>query len=172
MMGAPTLTELRFRKPREADAAAMWRIVRDSGVLDPNSPYCYLLLCRDFAATCAVAEVGTEVIGFVTGYVPPAQPDTLFVWQIGVTEAFRNRRIAALLLARLLGREACRGVTHIETTIAPSNQASRALFEGLARPMGAAISEVPGFGAELFPESGHEPERRYRIGPLSGPSAG
>jgi len=172
MMEVPALPELRFREPQVEDAAAMWRIVQDSGVLDPNSPYCYLLLCRDFAATCAVAEVGTQAIGFVTAYVPPNQPDTLFVWQIGVTEAFRNKRIAALLLAQVLGREACRGVTHIETTIAPSNQASMALFEGLARPKGAVMTEVPGFGTELFPEIGHEPERRYRIGPLSAPSAG
>ncbi|MFQ5507924.1 MAG: diaminobutyrate acetyltransferase [Leptospirillia bacterium] len=169
MMEASPLAALCFREPREADAAAMWRTVRDSGVLDPNSPYCYLLLCRDFASTCAVAEVADEVVGFVTAYVPPNQPDTLFVWQIGVAETFRNNRIATLLLAQLLGREACRGITHIETTITPSNHASRALFEGLARPLGAALTEVPGFGAELFPEAGHEPEIRYRIGPLGGP---
>lgn len=160
-------TEVRVRTPTEADAGAMWRIVRDSGRLDPNSPYCYLLLCRDFAATCAVAEVAGEVVGFVTAYVPPNQPDTLFVWQIGVTEAFRNRRIAALLLGQLLAREACRGITHIETTVTPSNRPSRALFEGVARHWGAAMHEVPGFGAELFPDPGHEPEPRYRIGPLA-----
>lgn len=169
MTGAPTRSDIHFRPPREADARSIWRIVRDSGVLDPNSPYCYLLLCRDFAASSAVAEAGGEVIGFVTAYVPPGQPDTLFVWQIGVDPAYRGNGIGRRLLERLLTREVCRRLTRLETTVSPSNHASRALFEGVARRMGAAFSEVPGFGAEMFPDAAHEPERRYRIEPLAVP---
>ncbi|CAO0837892.1 L-2,4-diaminobutyric acid acetyltransferase OS=Streptomyces microflavus OX=1919 GN=ectA_1 PE=3 SV=1 [Streptomyces microflavus] len=54
------------------DGAAIWRIARDSEVLDLNSSYSYLLWCRDFAATSAVArgEDG-EPIAFVTGYIRP-----------------------------------------------------------------------------------------------------
>ncbi|RBL85135.1 diaminobutyrate acetyltransferase, partial [Streptomyces cavourensis] len=56
--------------PRVEDGAAIWRIARDSEVLDLNSSYSYLLWCRDFAATSAVArgEDG-EPIAFVTGYI-------------------------------------------------------------------------------------------------------
>lgn len=168
-MAPSTAVAVRFRAPSEADAAALWRIVRGSGVLDPNSPYCYMLLCRDFAATCAVAEAEGGVVGFVTAYVPPGRPDTLFVWQIGVDRGRRGAGIGRDLLEQVLARPACRGVTHLETTIAPSNRASRALFEALARDRGAQVTEVRGFGPELFPDPGHEPERRYRIGPLAAP---
>src|SRR3954469_14238353 len=43
-------------QPGVADGAAIWRIARDSKVLDLNSSYSYLLWCRDFAATSAVAR--------------------------------------------------------------------------------------------------------------------
>lgn len=161
-----TETEVRVRPPAEADAPAIWQLVRDSGVLDPNSAYCYMLLCRDFSGTCAVAEADGRVVGFVTGYRPPAEPDVLFVWQIGVDPAFRGRGVAHRLLGDVLTRDACTGVTHVETTITPGNRASKALFARLALRMGVSMTEVPGFGAELFPEPGHEPERRFRIGPF------
>lgn len=40
----------------------MWRIARDSGVLDLNSSYAYLLWCTDFPSTSAVARVDGEPI--------------------------------------------------------------------------------------------------------------
>ncbi len=57
------------------DGAAIWRIARDSKVLDLNSSYSYLLWCRDFAATSAVARgENGEPIAFVTGYLRPTAP--------------------------------------------------------------------------------------------------
>jgi L-2,4-diaminobutyric acid acetyltransferase len=156
-----------IRPPRLADAAAVWTLVRDSGRLDLNSPYCYLLLCRDFTATSAVAEADGGVVGFVTAYRLPDRPDTLFVWQIGVAAPYRGRGVAGRLLDDLLVRPACAGVTHVETTIGPSNQASRALFEALARRRGARMTEAGGLPPGLFPDAGHEPELRFRIGPLA-----
>jgi L-2,4-diaminobutyric acid acetyltransferase len=159
-------TAIRTRRPREADGAAIWEIVRDAPPLDLNSAYCYLVLCRDFGETCLVAEDGDRVVAFVTGYRMPARPDTLFVWQIGVDAAHRGAGLATRLLQDLLARPGCRGVRFLETTIGPSNAASRALFQGLARDSGTRFAEAGGFGADHFPGSGHEPEVRYRIGPL------
>lgn len=53
--------------PYRADAAAMWRRVRDARDLDTNCPYSYLLWCRDFAATSVVARDGATLCGFVSG---------------------------------------------------------------------------------------------------------
>lgn len=165
-------TSVRTRRPREADGAAIWEIVRDGGPLDLNSVYCYLVLCRDFGETCLVAEDAGRVVAFVTGYRLPDRPDTLFVWQIGVDAAHRGAGLATRLLKDLLARPGCRGARFLETTIGPSNAASRALFAGLARDLGTAMDEAGGFGADLFPGSGHEPEVRYRIGPLDAGAPG
>lgn len=166
MMETEADTALRTRRPRETDGAAIWEIVRDAGPLDLNSAYCYLVLCRDFGETCLVAEEGGRVVAFVTGYRMPDRPATLFVWQIGVDTAHRGAGLATRLLKELLGRPGCRGVRFLETTIGPSNAASRALFQGLARDLGTPFAAAGEFGAHLFPGAGHEPEVRYRIGPL------
>ena len=156
-----------YRPPTPEDAPAIWRLVRDSGTLDVNSVYCYLLLCKDFAATCAVAEAQGEIVGVVTAYLPPGRGDTLFIWQIGVTPERRGQGLAAGLLQDLLRRDVCRDVRYVEATVGPTNRASRALFTALARDLNATLIEQSCFDATLFPEGNHEPENLLRIGPLS-----
>jgi L-2,4-diaminobutyric acid acetyltransferase len=156
-----------IRAPRLEDGAAVWQLVRDSGVLDLNSAYLYLLLCKDFADTCRVAEAHGRLVGFVTAYRPPGRPDVLFVWQIGVDASQRGQGLGGRLLRALIGAETCRGVSAVETTISPSNRASRGLFESLARRLDSRITEEPCFEERQFPEEGHEAEPLLRIGPFS-----
>ncbi|MFJ8654648.1 diaminobutyrate acetyltransferase [Streptomyces rochei] len=160
--------DLQIDRPRVADGAALWRIARDSKVLDLNSSYSYLLWCRDFAATSAVArDERGEPVGFVTGYVRPDRPDTLLVWQVAVDEAYRGRRLAATLLDGLAARTVAeRGLTTLETTISPDNTASQRLFTSFAERHGARLEREVLFDTGLFPDGPHEPEVLYRIGPL------
>lgn len=147
----------------------MWRIARDSKTLDLNSSYSYLLWCRDFAATSAVArDAGGEPIGFVTGYLRPNSPHTLLVWQVAVDEAHRGRGLAAALLDGLVARTAAEhGVTTVETTITPGNAASERLFTAFAERHGARLEREVLFEADQFPDGPHDPEVLYRIGPLT-----
>ena len=160
---------LRIDRPTVADGAALWRMARDSKVLDLNSSYSYLLWCRDFAATSAVARDGHgEPVGFVTGYLRPDHPDTLLVWQVAVDEAYRGRGLAAALLDGLVARTAAeRALTTVETTITPGNTASERLFTSFAERHGARLEREVLFEAGLFPDGPHDPEVLYRIGPLS-----
>ncbi|MGY0066542.1 diaminobutyrate acetyltransferase [Streptomyces sp. QTS137] len=156
-------------RPALADGAALWRIARDSKTLDLNSSYSYLLWCRDFAATSAVArDAGGEPVGFVTGYVRPDSPHTLLVWQVAVDETHRGRGLAAALLDGLVARTTAEhGVTTVETTIAPGNTASERLFTAFAERHGARLEREVLFESEQFPDGPHDPEVLYRIGPLS-----
>ncbi|MEV7500997.1 diaminobutyrate acetyltransferase [Streptomyces sp. NPDC093018] len=164
MTAAPA--DLLIDRPATADGAALWRLAKDSKTLDLNSSYSYLLWCRDFAGTSAVARGadGTPV-GFITGYVRPDRPDTLLVWQVAVDSAHRGHGIAAALLDGLTGRLAESGVTRIETTITPGNTASERLFTSYAERHGARLSREVLFPAELFPDGPHDSEVLYRIGP-------
>jgi L-2,4-diaminobutyric acid acetyltransferase len=159
----------RIERPAVADGAALWRLAKGSGTLDLNSSYSYLLWCRDFAATSAVARgAGGEPVGFVTGYVRPGQPHTLLVWQVAVDAAHRGRGLAARLLDGLTARVAAeRGLTTVETTITPGNTASERLFTSYAARHGATVEREVLFQAEQFPDGPHDPEVLYRIGPLS-----
>ncbi|GGQ24746.1 L-2,4-diaminobutyric acid acetyltransferase [Streptomyces roseolilacinus] len=151
------------------DGAAIWRIARDSEVLDLNSSYSYLLWCRDFAATSLVArgEDGGPV-AFVTGYLRPDRPGTLVVWQVAVDREHRGRGLAATLLDALTARLADRGVHTVETTVTPDNTASDRLFTSFARRRGASLEREVLFDGRLFPEGTHEPEMLYRIRPVTG----
>jgi L-2,4-diaminobutyric acid acetyltransferase len=155
-----------FRHPTIPDGLALWRLVGEAGTLDLNSTYAYLMVCRDFAETCIVAEEAGRIRAFVMGYQPPRRPDTVFVWQIGVAPEARQQGLGSRVLDRLLKSDACSTVRFLETNVTPSNQASRALFEGLARRLDARIEELEGFGSTLFPDPSHEPERLLRIGPF------
>jgi L-2,4-diaminobutyric acid acetyltransferase len=171
-------TDLQIDRPVVADGAALWRIARDSKVLDLNSSYSYLLWCRDFAATSAVArDPDGSPVGFVTGYVRPDRPHTLLVWQVAVDAGHQGRGLAGALLdalARRVGAE--QGLTTVETTITPGNTASERLFTSFAGRHGAAVEREVLFDAGLFPDdpagldASHDPEVLYRIGPLSLPS--
>jgi L-2,4-diaminobutyric acid acetyltransferase len=158
-----------MRTPSPRDAAAVWRLVRDSDVLDLNSPYAYLLLCSDFAQTSIVAEAAGHLLGFVGAYRRPPRPESVFVWQIVTAREAQRRGLASHLLETLLAQRACRGVRFLEATVTPSNHPSRAFFEGFARRLGVPFEEEPAFPAELFPGADHEDEIRVRIGPLSAP---
>lgn len=159
---------LRLDGPEVEDGAAIWRIARDSGNLDLNSSYSYLLWCRDFAGTTVVARDATGApVGFVTGYLRPEQPRTLVVWQVAVDASQRGRGLAAGLLDGLAARVAARQeLTGLETTISPGNTASERLFTSFARRHSAALEREVLFDAGLFPDGGHDPEVLHRIGPL------
>ncbi|MFF6917305.1 diaminobutyrate acetyltransferase [Streptomyces sp. NPDC012466] len=155
-------------RPTVADGAALWRMAKDSKVLDVNSSYSYLLWCRDFAATSAVArDEHGEPMGFITGYVRPDSPRTLLVWQVAVDEAHRGRGLAAALLDGLVARTVTeREVTTVETTITPGNTASERLFTSFAERHGARLEREVLFDTGLFPDGPHDAEVLYRIGPL------
>lgn len=159
--------EYNFHHPRRADGAAFFRLVRESGALEANSAYAYVMACDHFADTCLLAVRQGRAVGFVLAFVSPARPNAVFVWQIGVAPSERGQGLGRSLLTRLMDAPACRALAHLEATVAPSNRASHRLFTGFARALGVPclISEAAGYGAALFPGD-HEAEPLYRIGPF------
>ncbi|MFI2005756.1 diaminobutyrate acetyltransferase [Streptomyces jumonjinensis] len=179
--------------PRVEDGAALWRIARDSEVLDLNSSYSYLLWCRDFAATSLVARgPDGEPIAFVTGYARPERPRALVVWQIAVDRAYRGQGLAGVLLDALTAKvTAERGIREMETTITPDNTASERLFTSYAARQSAHVEREVLFDGALFPDEApaeardetpaeavnsaadgpppgpHQPEVLFRIGPIA-----
>lgn len=139
----------------------MWRIARDSRVLDVNASYAYLLWARDFAATSVVAvDDRGEPCGFVSGYRRPDRPDTLMVWQVAVDDAQRGRGIARRMLEEIFDRDD--DVTAMETTITEDNAASIALFTAFAGGRGLEVARSPLFPASAFPD-GHDAELLFRF---------
>ena len=155
------------RPAQKQDGAALHDLIAACPPLDLNSRYAYLLLCHHHAQTSVVAELDGVLVGAVTAYIPPTQPDTLFIWQVAVASASRGQRLGKRMLDYLL-QEMCipRQLRWIETTISPDNAASHKLFTSFASQHDAGCSITTLFTAENFGESGHEEELLYKIGPL------
>lgn len=165
-----------LRRPRGSDALAIRELVAETGVLDLNSTYAYLLLSTDFAATSIVAEVAGELQGFITGYRPPPRPDVLFVWQVAVAPGAQRGGLAAAMLDALVQRVRSDGDGRpltVEATVSPGNARSRAFFGAFARRHGVPLREHPHFtAAQLDPGGAHEDEPLLRIGPIDTPTTG
>jgi L-2,4-diaminobutyric acid acetyltransferase len=159
--------ELVLRKPDVSDGARIFNLVEVCKPLDVNSVYSYLLLCHHFADTCVVAELNGEIVAFLSGYRPPDRVGVFFVWQVAVDPQMRGQGLGKLLLTEALQRPAARGCNFLETTITPSNDASRRLFTSLARDLKARCTVSSCFSDEHFGQENHEAEHLFRIGPFS-----
>jgi L-2,4-diaminobutyric acid acetyltransferase len=162
---APASSNSLFREPGVADGAAIHRLVRACPPLDLNSPYAYLLLCAHHAESCVVVEQDAGLAGFISAYRLPARPDTVFIWQVAVAPQARGQGLALRMLEHLLARPALAGCRWLETTVTPSNAASRRVFETLATRLNARCAERTFFSKEDFQDPHHEPEMLIRIGP-------
>ncbi|MFE0229910.1 diaminobutyrate acetyltransferase [[Kitasatospora] papulosa] len=155
-----------YRTPHVEDAYTLWQMVDQTDALDNNSPYYYALWCRDFAATSLVATVENEVVGFLTGYFRPDEPDTYLVWQ----EAAKPRHGIPMLGVQIFERAADRaveqGARFIEATVSADNKAIIMVLKKIAKRYSAEVNTRILFSSDLFPGEHHD-EVLYRIGPLA-----
>ncbi|WP_341707139.1 diaminobutyrate acetyltransferase [Halopseudomonas sp.] len=162
------LTPVTLRKPNSTDGFALNSLVERCKPLDTNSVYCNLLQCSDFADTAIAAETSDgDLVGFISGYRPPARPDTLFVWQVAVDSRMRGQGLALKMLLGLVERLRPEGVTRLETTISPGNDASEALFKKAFRLLGADYSTEVLFSRQTHFNGEHDDEVIYRAGPFT-----
>lgn len=154
-----------FREPITQDSPKIWNLIKKCHPLDVNSEYLYLLICHHFHKTSVAVESNSEIVGFISGYIPPEQPDTLFIWQVAVDEKFRKQGLAIKMAKEILSRDSCNNVSYIEATVTPSNIASRKYFETLSDVVGGKFNLSPLFTTAVFSET-HEEENLIRIGPF------
>ena len=160
------LDHILFRKPSKADAFAIWQLIKRSPPLDLNSLYAYLVLCCHFADTSIVAASKAGIDGYISGYLEPAKDDTLFIWQVVVKKERQKQGLAKSMLLSLLNRSDLSQVHYLETTVNPSNAASRSLFYSLADLLNTDCRESTFFSGPDFGDQVHEEEILYRIGPF------
>ncbi len=157
-----------LRKPLPTDGLSLNELVERCPPLDTNSTYCNLLQCYDFANTSIAAEDSDgKLVGFISGYIPPARNKTLFVWQVAVDPSCRGQSLAKRMLTELINRtNADFGVRYIETTISPGNTASEALFARVFKELYAPVREEVLFSSSEHFEDKHDDEVLYRAGPF------
>jgi L-2,4-diaminobutyric acid acetyltransferase len=157
-------SNIKFRLPQIEDGAAIHELIKNSPPLDLNSSYLYFLQATHFAQTCVVAERDGELIGFVSAYFRPDKKDSLFVWQIAVSENARGQGLGKKLVYQLLKNQQRRPIVReICCTISPSNQASQSLFKSFAEQHKLIVEVEPFLNEQHFGSDEHEAEDLYCV---------
>ena len=163
----PISTErVRYRTPTAKEGIAVWQLVSQTGTLELNTAYFYLVFCSEFKDTCLVAECDGQTVGAIIGYRSPESPDTIFCWQIGVLPAWQGQGLASKMLHAWADTSQRPWLRYVTATVAEDNAASDRLFKGFAKSRDVSCEIAPYFTADLL-APGHTPEPMYRIGPLS-----
>jgi L-2,4-diaminobutyric acid acetyltransferase len=157
---------VKVHKPSAEDGAAVHDLIARCKPLDENSLYCNLLHCSHFASTSAIAKIGDKVVGFVSGYLLPDAPSTLFIWQVAVAPEGRGQGLAKRLMMDILSRPVCEGVSELHTTITGDNAASQGVFTSLAESLGADVSRKVMFDRHRHLGGDHASEYLWAIGPF------
>lgn len=160
LLKRPTLT---LRKPGPEDGADIWELVRNCPPLDTNSMYCNLVQCDHFRETCVLAELDGKVAGWISGHILPDDGETLFVWQVAVSETARGMGLGSRMLDHLVNRPACRAVRRLQTTITADNDASWALFRRFARSQGTKAEAQPYYTQTTHFRDRHQTENLVTI---------
>jgi L-2,4-diaminobutyric acid acetyltransferase len=161
-----SLENIVLRRPTLEDGMGVYQLVENCPPLDPNSSYCNLLQCSHFSATSVTAVLEGSLVGFISGYIIPDRTDTLFVWQVAVSQNARGVGLASRMLSEILSRPECSAVEYLETTITQDNQASWALFEGLAKKLSVNLQRSDWMDKEAHFSGLHDSETLVRIGPF------
>ncbi len=156
----------KLRKPTKDDGFPVHQLIAACPPLDPNSIYCNLLQCHHFADTSVAAELNGQLAGFVSGYLIPQEPDTLFIWQVAVHTEARGLGLGKRMIRHILARETCAQVKRLKTTITPDNQASWAMFRSLARDLGAEIQQQLEYEQDTHFGGQHDSEIVLTIAPI------
>lgn len=158
---------IELRMPTLIDGMSVFRLIQRCPPLDTNSSYCNLLQSGHFSTTSVAAELDGELVGFISGYLLPQRPDTLFIWQVAVDERARGLGLASQMLMHILERPSCHGVQHLETTITQDNQPSWSLFKSLAKRLGTELQSSDYMNKETHFDGQHDSESLVRIGPFN-----
>ena len=159
----PKPKAITLRKPVDADGSAVWSLIKECRPLDVNSMYCNLIQCDHFGETCVLAERDGDVVGWISAYIVPDESETLFVWQVAVSERARGQGLGKRMLKELLEREACAGVQQLKTTITKDNEASWALFSRFAEREGAELDSEAHYKRDEHFDGRHATEHMVTI---------
>lgn len=157
--------QIEFRTPHAEDGDALKALLATTPVLDGNSVQCTLLQCGHFAKTSVAAFLQGRLVGFVSAYYPPNDPQTLFVWQVVVAQKLRDHGLGKKMLHWLVDQPACKQALRLVTAIGIKNSISWSMFDSFARDIGAL--PIKSFVTPINATADQQPdEYLLRISPL------
>ncbi|WP_157769922.1 GNAT family N-acetyltransferase [Ruegeria profundi] len=103
-----------------------------------------------------IAELDGETVGAMLAYIPPYDRQTLFIWQVYVSEGEAEKGLASLMLGQVMRRDVCADVTRVQTVIPSDDKRNWALFRRFARWQRSRMDIQPFITQALEPFRRHE----------------
>jgi phosphoribosylamine--glycine ligase len=117
-----------IREAKEDEFLFVYNLVSQSPPLEKYFQHFFKIMLRYFSSTCLVADYQGKLVGWQMGFVSQNDPNTYFLWQIGVHPDMQGRGLGGLLLDSIENKVIELGCTRIELTIDPENISSEKLF--------------------------------------------
>jgi len=116
---------MEIRKVNVEDAVLLRKLAHECKPLDVHTPYTYWVVCNFFGDGCFILQDNRKAVGYIMTLL---KGDCLFIWQIGILEAYRGKKHsrALLMAAEQYARE--KGLEKMLVSIAPENQNSYHAF--------------------------------------------
>jgi len=153
-----------FDVAREDEFAQVHALVANCHPLEIYPRHVYKIMLRYFGETCYVARTRRNLVGWVLGFLTGRDPETYFLWQIGVHPIMQGQGTGQQLLdfaEQDLRRKGCR---RVEVTIDPENIPSRKLFENAGyRNISRSVDEVVTVDGQPVVKDHYGPGRHFLV---------
>ena len=153
MTASDATSDLRFRRPVEADHRAIVTLVDEWWGGRKMHPLLPRLWFQHFTGTSWLAETEAgRPMGFLIGFISPDDPSTAYVHMIGTDPNRRRRGLGRELYRRFSDDVGGRGVVRIRAITWPGNRIS----VGFHRALGFEVVDGPGsqnlYGMRAYPD--------------------
>lgn len=155
--------EIQVTHPTKEHGSKVYELIEETGGLDLNSKYYYYIMCDMYSKTSSIAMNEGKVVGYLSAFVPPEEPEVLFVWQVAVHPVAQGHGLSKRLLNHAIDENP--KLKSIKTTIGPENGASQGLFKSIAKKHGAEMNSGMYLTSEELGD--HEPELLFTIEPIN-----
>jgi ribosomal protein S18 acetylase RimI-like enzyme len=154
-------TEIRYRRPTEADYVPIVRVVDDWWDGRPMDVLLPRLWLQHFTGTSWLAETEAgDLAGFLIGFVSPDHADVAYCHMIATSPNLRGRGIGGELYERFFADARAAGRSTVKAVTWPANRTSVAFH----RALGFELETGPGtqnlYGIPAYP--GYDQDREDR----------
>jgi L-2,4-diaminobutyric acid acetyltransferase len=121
--------KVKLRNATQNDFLDVYNFVSNCKPLENYSEHFYKIMLRYFQNTCYLAKFENKIVGFVMCLRSQVEKNKLFLWQIGVSPDYREKRIGEKLLKEVEKQAKEIGCIIVELTVDPENIASQKFFK-------------------------------------------
>ncbi|QHQ62920.1 GNAT family N-acetyltransferase [Anaerocolumna sedimenticola] len=107
----------------------------------PHHDYVYWIMEGYFPSSNYVVSEENKVIDFVCA-LPSIDKKCYFIWQIVVDADYRGKKVASILVDRIIEESKLKGYNKLELTINSDNRASYKFFERTAIEHNSSLNKI------------------------------